>query len=595
MLEIITGHQVNLVTLGTYEAEDHLWGSWGLGGESEEHLLQWKSGLLFPSSKEMSYSPYALNKSPDWFDNSQLRLVVIPNLTKLSLGVVRACVALIGTDIAHLERHGQQAHWQPNICWIAGCASDEVGMVSPHLLDRFALRLSGQVAKTTDRAVSLLEVVDDRRLGKETLPKPLPTEISDRLRKSLQVYPKITAKAIARIFDYTLELEVYSPRREIALARLSLAYAQLRGAYQLSPDHVDTAAGMIGLKKGIKLTEKSPNPTLEAQPELPKPTEATSTLTLPLSEQLEPSTEEEPVYESEEPEVLAATALTFNPDPVNPYPEDEAAVEREAASLRLPPRRFRSSAAARGPIIGVEKTRTLQDLAVVRTLLEAAKFQPIRQPPTANGQRQLVLWLTDLHCYRRLPVAEQMLTLVLDHTCLRDCNWQEELLPYLSWAYVERASVCLIQVGAADAQHELRAAKVMAQSILVPHISTGMEAEPGKATPLAHGLDLAFQTLRHTLQHGRSAVQQAVLVVISDGRGNVPLEASCLGRVTSPVRRKGVEDALQVAKRIRGLDGVKAVLLNPQPKQYADLPLDMAKALGATVVAISPLSAVEEV
>jgi magnesium chelatase subunit D len=225
--------------------------------------------------------------------------------------------------------------------------------------------------------------------------------------------------------------------------------------------------------------------------------------------------------------------------------------------------------------------------------LEAAKFQPIRQQSAANGNRRLVLSPTDLHCYRRAPVAEQMLMLVLDRTCLRDCNWQEELLPYLSWAYVERASVCLIQVGAVDARHELRAERVMAQSILVPRISAEIEAGRGKATPLAHGLDLALQTLRHALQHGRSTVQQAVLVVISDGRGNVPLEASLLDRIAPPVGRKGVEDALQVAERIRGLDGVKAVLLNPQPKQYADFPLELAEAIGATVVSIPLLEAVE--
>jgi magnesium chelatase subunit D len=88
-------------------------------------------------------------------------------------------------------------------------------------------------------------------------------------------------------------------------------------------------------------------------------------------------------------------------------------------------------------------------------------------------------------------------------------------------------------------------------------------------------------------------VQQAVLVVISDGRGNVPLEASRLGWVTPPVGRKGVEDALQVAERIRGLDRVKAVLLNPQPKQYANLPLALAEAMGASVVSIPSLEVVE--
>jgi magnesium chelatase subunit D len=112
---------------------------------------------------------------------------------------------------------------------------------------------------------------------------------------------------------------------------------------------------------------------------------------------------------------------------------------------------------------------------------------------------------------------------------------------------------------------------------------------------LAHGLELALQTLRHALQHGRSKVKQAVLVVITDGRGNVPLEASRVGDIGAflPVKQRGIEDALQVAAQIGELDGVKAYLLNPQPKIYADLPLQLAEKLGAGVAMIPEMELVE--
>ena len=89
-------------------------------------------------------------------------------------------------------------------------------------------------------------------------------------------------------------------------------------------------------------------------------------------------------------------------------------------------------------------------------------------------------------------------------------------MPYLNWAYVERASMCLIQVGAKNTRNDLQAERVMAHSLLMPRINAGLEAERGKATPLAHGLDLALKTLRHTLQHGRSTVREAMLVVVTD-------------------------------------------------------------------------------
>jgi len=596
MVAIVTGHPVVSVTLGTWEAEDDLWGSLGLSADSREQSFIWKPGLLTARQNQ-----------------SELRLVIIPDLTKLSLATARACVTLMGADVAHLERHGQQEFWQPNLCWVAGCASNQVGMVSPHLLDRFALRLSGQVEKTRDRVAEILEWIDlspspsPARRGEPDSAFPsrlqLP-EISDSslkklrqpLQNSLHLRPTITAEATARILDYTSILETYSPRREIALGRLALASARLEGVAEMRAKDVDAAARLMGLKPIPQQTEDVSKESAEPvtpQIDQPETREEESTAISSSSNQPEPATVREPVYESDEPEPLPPTRLPFNTTPVNPYPEDEAPVEREAASLQLPSRRFQSRAKAYGAIIGVEKAKTLQDLALVRTLLEAAKFQGIRHQSTGNSHQGLIVSPTDLHSYRRAPVAEQMLMLLLDHTCLQDCQWQDELLPYLSWAYVERASVCLIQVGAENAHHELRAQKIMAQSILVPSISAGIEAGWGKATPLAHGLDLALQTLRHALQHGRSTVQQAVLVMISDGRGNVPLAASRLGQITPPVGRKGVEDALQVAERIRGLDNVKVVLLNPQPKQYQDLPLELANVMGAAVVSIPLLEEME--
>jgi magnesium chelatase subunit D len=128
----------------------------------------------------------------------------------------------------------------------------------------------------------------------------------------------------------------------------------------------------------------------------------------------------------------------------------------------------------------------------------------------------------------------------------------------------------------------------------VPRIRMGLESAAGRATPLAHGLDLALQTLRHALQHGRSTVGRAVLVVISDGRGNVPLESSRLNQMpTQPVKRQGIEDALAVAGQIRSLKQVEAIVLNPQPKHYADLPVKLALALGAKIEAISVVHAWE--
>lgn len=609
MLEVVTDCRVVPVQLGVVETEENLWGGLALSKETTAFPFEWQRGVL-ASGREQ-----------------ELRLVIIPDLTKLSLATARACIALMESDVAYLERHGHQDVWKPNLCWIAGCSRSEVGLVSPHLLDRFALRLSSQEFASVDRVAVLqqwLQELDESSEQAQDVLSPEWVEVlqrahSKRVPEGALSYPEVTLEAQKRVLDYIAVSEGYSVRRELALLRLAQANAQLEGVAQMSEEQVDRAARMVGLK----LLE----PSLDAdslkteKPIQPKPLDTNSVAqeslkeSQPLREKPTPTQVREPVYESDTTETLPLQSMVMDGAIANPYPEDTTPVQREAASLRLPMRRFKNAVSGRGAIVGVEPATVPQDLAIVSTLLEAAKYQPIRrsawlkrqevpdglvEPGMKDGVnggqfsqrdegRSLILQPTDLRRYRRAVMPEQMLAMVLDYTCLQDCKWQESLSPYWQWAYEERASVCLIQVGAANARHELQAEKITADKVLVPRIRLSLGAGRGRATPLAHGLDLVLQTLRHALQHGRSATQQAVLVVLSDGRGNVPLEASRIGKVTPPVGRQGIEDVLQVARQIAGLKDVNSVVLNPQPKHYKELPVQLAQALGAKIAEIPPL------
>ena len=126
-------------------------------------------------------------------------------------------------------------------------------------------------------------------------------------------------------------------------------------------------------------------------------------------------------------------------------------------------------------------------------MFESAKFCSVRRQLDSGEEQRLVIWSSDLRQYRRLPMPETLLILVIDYTALRKCAWDDALSPHLEWAYTSRAGVALIRVGAAGADHELRAERIMGRSLLAPQIGAALEANPGKATPLAHGLDLALQ------------------------------------------------------------------------------------------------------
>ncbi|NES64777.1 MAG: hypothetical protein F6K24_05700 [Okeania sp. SIO2D1] len=596
LLKVTTGcEKVVPVKLGTFESEDDLWGQIGLGDELKKQAFKWQFGLLGEAE-----------------NTNEIRLVIIPDLTKLSLAAMRACVVLMGADIAHLERYGQKKSWQPNLCWLVGCSSQksEIGKISPHLLDRFALRFNGQMKENTDRFTQIQKLLNGEEKAQQLLfeEKEIESGLQQWLKRICSLQPEMTPEALERILDYTSKSTVYH-RREIALARFSSTYAQLEAAQLVTVNHVENVATIMGLKLeqnpkkndfDSSINDNNYHPEysdiqtsdqeIQILPELPEREDNNLSI----------NPAEEPVYKPDPASFFSDICLQIQPLKYT-YPEDIAPMEREIASLKFPTRRFKSKTIARGSIIGVEKTSTTQDLAIVRTLLEAAKFHKIRQKNQGNNYQKLKILPPDLYRYRRAPVAEQMLMLLIDYTCLEYCQWQEQLFPYISWAYTQRASVGLIQVGVAPDYREsnvkinpgeLRAKKISAQNILAPAISMGLDLEKtkkGKATPLAHGLDLALKTLRHALQHGKNTIHKAVLVVISDGRGNVPLEASHLGKIQLPVARKGVEDALEIAQKIGNLDNIETIFLNPQSKQYPDLPLLLAKALGAKVVSIPPV------
>jgi magnesium chelatase subunit D len=602
MLEVVTDFRVVPIQLGVVETEEDLWGSLALSSENTTSTFKWQRGVL-TSGREQ-----------------ELRVVVIPDLTRLSLATARACIALMGSDVAYLERHGHQDVWQPNLCWIAGCSRSEVGLVSPHLLDRFALRLRGREMIPPDRTEVLQQWLRELNGSSGEEKEPLSSEWVEVLKQARSgvkigaeaIYPQISVEAQKQVLEYITPTENYSVRRELALMRLALTSAQLIGMEQISAEQVDQAAKMIGLEPIRPSLETASSQTREPGQPGPVPDMDSldqESLRKPQSTEKEPASTpiQEPVYASDTTETLPPQPMAMESATADPYPEDTTPVQRESASLRLPFRRFKNAVPGRGAIVGVEPATVPQDLAIVSTLLEAAKYQQMRRSALleqkktpgelvdsgvdieSNGKPLLILQPTDLRRYRRAVVPEQMLALVLDYTCLQDCKWQEALVPYWQWAYEERASVCLVQVGAASARHELQAEKITADRILVPCIRLSLGAKCGRATPLAHGLDLVLQTLRHALQHGRSATQQAVLVVLSDGRGNVPLAASRTGKVTPPVGRQGIEDALQVARQIAGLNDVKSVVLNPQPKHYKELPVKLAQALGAKIAEIPPL------
>ena len=327
LLRTTTGKEVRSVQLGTSELDDDLWGRFAIStNESGNQAVRWHQGLLTAS-----------------LDDPSLSLIVIPGLTRLSLAATRACVMTVGADIVDLERNGQQIQWRPEICWLATCPTAQVGALSPHLLDRFSLRLHWEDtgAGLAARDAHWLQQILKDTPYVEASDYMLPPGLIEQVQRAAQQYPMLAEEARDSALAHISMYGPASMRREIALARLASAVAQLDYASTITIDHVTAAAEIIGLRAIRRSIEepppledvqaqpsqlKKPNVPPFEQPQLPIESRPSS----PPSEAILYQATEQ-VHESDQPVEQHAILL-----PIQPYPEDTAPVEREVASLQLP-------------------------------------------------------------------------------------------------------------------------------------------------------------------------------------------------------------------------------------------------------------------
>jgi magnesium chelatase subunit D len=591
LLRLVTGDPVERVVLGAADNDEDLWGrQTPVGGRGELHL-EWRPGALVQ-------------------EHEGTRVVVAYDLARLSLSTIRAAVMLAGAEVGHLQRHAMARTWQPSLCWLASLASEDAGKVSPHLLDRFALRSRAALVPDEHRVHwltrQLAYVRGEAGPTLEGMELPLPARVAGQVRRASTHRLEVGGPWTERLSEYfpTAGMrEGTGWRREITLARLAVAEARLSLAAYVTSEHVDRAAALIGLRSAVSIAEggapqaASHNQTLlgepggAANPAVPAPSRAE----LRDNSDGVAAAESMDVHEPDAEQLLDPRALsTPSLEGRHPYEEDTHGPERDPDSLRLPPRPTDESRAAHGPIVGTRPTDSLRDLAVASTVIHAAMYQPIRRRSRGLGDTQWVFLPNDLRAYRRSPVPEKLLTLVLDHTSLPGCAWDLAVQPHLHWAYVKRAAICLVSVG--TAQGATRAERLMVRNLLAPQLVGALTERPGNATPLAHGLELALQALRHATQHGRAAAREARLVVLTDGRGNVPLASGAIqfSPNRSPsctpagaVGTAGIEDAIRVARGIGRLKHVRTFMLDPQPRHYAELPRRLADALSATLIPVA--------
>src|SRR5437868_4121061 len=296
-------------------------------------------------------------------------VVVVPNLVRADPPVARTIVTMAGAEVAAAEVLGCSLRWRPRTWWLAAAPRAEIAGLSAHLLDRFPIRVSAN--RLHMEWAGAAELAGEISLAAEeaALMRGLPQlETPDGRGR-----PPLSSDAIRRVLD--LLPPHPSRRRDLALAQAARLLAGFAGAPVTGVPYVDAAAEILGIPcrpvPAVPGTEPARDTRVEPR-RLPPPR--------PLARVGDgagvPAADPQPSPGRSGPSVpLPVTAA----EEVWPYPEDEAGALPRLGTLRPAGGRHTRAREMRGRPLGVRPAFDLRDLAIVATVVEAAKFQRVRR------------------------------------------------------------------------------------------------------------------------------------------------------------------------------------------------------------------------
>ncbi|MFT4112602.1 ATP-binding protein [Silvibacterium sp.] len=399
------------------------------------------------------------------------------NLLAAHLGDAILDAAASGTHV--VEREGFSAS-HPAEFVLLGSMNPEEGLLRPQLLDRFAL--SVDIAAPLDQAER--QQIVERRLAFDRDPAAFAEEWSieqEELRSKIVHGRELLASIalpqaiLTQIGEAVCAAGVRSLRADLSAVRASVACAALMGEIAVAPHHVEAVLPLV-------LNHRARS---GGQPPLPPPPPPSS------------SSSSQPEQESEGSDAQQAIERIFAPRqsgaPLLQTIVDDAV--KRGVSQKAPESQT-------GPVVGARLAESPRELDIRATVHHAIAATGSVQPR-----------LSDLHEKVRAPQSGVRYLFLIDSSGSH--AMQEKMarvkgavLDLLHRGFRRNDEVAMIVFRGADAK------VLLEPSRQIEDAAAALEYLPtGGRTPLAHALELAKTYL----------TPSSVMVVLTDGRANVPL------------------------------------------------------------------------
>jgi len=475
-----------------------------------------------------------------------------------------------------VEREGLSVKYPFRPIFIATFNPEEAE-VREHLMDRIGICLSAdaqpldssQRLEATERAVtySTNPRAFEEQYAEETEAMKTSITFAREYLKDIDLKPK----QLEYLVENAIRAGVQGSRGEIFAAEVARASAALNGEDRVSADDLNLAVKLCIIPRGTEI--QAPNPEDELMPPPPPPP--------PPQQQEQDQDQEQEDKEQPEPPEPDEDQQEEVPEVPEEFMIDSVGVVLDPEILKFADASKRKGGAGkRGKVFSdtkgqhvksmIPKNGEIKKLDIRATLAEAAPYQLARRARdlavNPNSDRAVYVTPADARAKRFLKKTGSLVVFVVDASGSMALNRMNAAkgaaIELLLNAYQARDKVSLITIQGDEAQVILPPTKSITMA------KNRLDTMPcGGGTPLADALTKAAQVGLSAQKTGD--VGEVVVIIISDGRSNVPLaksQGTLREEDEQPDKKTIKEEVLACASQLGNLPGFKTLVLDTENK-----------------------------